>query len=115
MMLTKRKMAKGKVRVTFAMAPMDGVKQLNLVGDFNSWSGTATPMEKDKSGEWAVTLTLEGGREYQFRYLADGATWHNDWAADAYRPNEFGSDNSVVSLKDEALPAAKKTARRKPL
>ena len=114
-MITKRKMGRGKVRVTFAMAPTNGIKQLSLVGDFNGWSDTATPMEKDKSGDWTVTLTLEGGRDYQFRYLADGAAWHNDWAADAYKPNEFGSDNSVVSLKEEALPAPKKTSRRKPL
>ena len=46
-------------------------------------------------------------------YLANGTDWHNDWAADAYLPNEFGSDNSVVSLKESALPAPKKAASKK--
>ena len=34
-MITKRKLGRGKVRVTFTVPPMDNVQQLNLVGDFN--------------------------------------------------------------------------------
>ena len=33
----------------------------------------------------------------QHRYLVDGQMWANDEAADAYAPNEFGSDNSIVN------------------
>lgn len=113
MMINKRKMARGKVRVTFTMPPLDSVQQLHLVGDFNKWSVVETPMQQDKESNWTATLTLDGGKDYQFRYLANGTDWHNDWAADAYLPNEFGSDNSVVSLKEAAEPAAKKTTRRK--
>ncbi len=112
-MITKRKIARGKVRVTFMMPPLDAVQTLHLVGDFNNWSVEETPMEQDKDSNWTVTLSLDGGRDYQFRYLANGTDWHNDWAADAYLPNQYGSDNSVVSLKEAAQPAAKKAARRK--
>jgi 1,4-alpha-glucan branching enzyme len=67
------------------------------VGDFNDWNETATPMMRDLSaGLWRVRLELDRGREYQFRYLVDGSTWHNDWHADRYVPNIHGSDNSVV-------------------
>ncbi len=45
---------------------------------------------------WHITLELDQGREYQFRYLVNGTDWHNDWHADKYVPNRFGSDNSVV-------------------
>ena len=112
-MLNKRNMARGKVRVTFTMPPIDQVQQLNLVGDFNQWSKVSTPMQQGADATWSVTITLDSGRDYQFRYLANGADWHNDWAADAYLPNEFGTDNSVVSLKEAALPVVKKTARKK--
>jgi 1,4-alpha-glucan branching enzyme len=112
-MITKRKMGRGKVRVTFSMPAMLNVAQLNLVGDFNNWSIIATPMQQGPDTTWSAVLTLESGTDYQFRYLANGTEWHNDWAADAYLPNEYGSDNSVVSLKDEAVPAAKKAARKK--
>jgi len=116
-MLTKRKLAKGKFRVTFTMLPIEGVKQLNLVGDFNNWSITQTPLKQAADGSWSVALTLDGGRQYQYRFFADGQQWHNDWQADAYVPNQFGSDNSVVNLTVEEqpakAPARKKAAARK--
>jgi 1,4-alpha-glucan branching enzyme len=112
-MLAKRKLGRGKVAVTFSMPPLDGVTELHLVGDFNDWNAEATPLVKDSAGLWSVELPLAAGREYQYRYLANGTEWHNDWAADAYVPNEHGTDNSVVSLKDVAPPAAKKTTRKK--
>ena len=60
-----------------------------------------------------MTVDLDAGRAYRFRYLIDGQRWDNDWAADAYVPNDFGGDDSVVDLTGlaEAVPAA---ARRTP-
>ncbi len=113
-MLTKRKLTTGKVQVTFAMPELDGVKQLHLVGDFNNWSVTETPLKRAADGSWSVTLTLEAGRKYEFRYYADGQVWHNDWAADAYTPNTFGSENSVVDLPAEAEKPAKPAAPKSP-
>ena len=112
-MITKRKMGRGKVRVTFTMPQIDDVQQMNLVGDFNHWSMIETPMQQGADATWSVALSLDSGHDYQFRYLANGTDWQNDWAADAYVPNEFGSDNSVVSLKESALPAAKLPAAKK--
>ena len=112
-MIAKRKMGRGKVRVTFSMPKLDNVHQLYLVGDFNHWSIADTPMQQAPDSTWSAVLSLDSGQDYQFRYLANGTDWHNDWAADGYLPNEFGSDNSVVSLKESALPAAKKTTRKK--
>ncbi|PJF41244.1 MAG: glycoside hydrolase [Chloroflexi bacterium] len=69
---------------------------VNLVGDFNGWSETETPMTKLEDGRFSVTLELERGREYQFRYLVNHSEWHNDWQADKYVPNPFMGDNSVI-------------------
>ncbi len=72
---------------------------VNLVGDFNNWDQQTTPMRKQKDGSFAVTLELEAGREYQFRYLIDSQSWENDWNADRYAKNSFGDcDNSVICL-----------------
>lgn len=103
-MLKKRKLAKGKVRVTFNMPRLDDVTQLYLVGDFNEWQETATPMEKTKDDAWSIALTLHGNLQYQYRYVDDKGVWRNDWAADAYARNMHGSDNSVVSLLTEEKP-----------
>lgn len=97
-MIEKRSPAGGKILVTFSMPATEGIESLFLVGDFNAWSDTATPMSRRQDGKWSVVLELEAGREYQFRYRDQLSRWHNDEAADFYLPNSFGSENSVISL-----------------
>lgn len=68
-----------------------------LVGEFNDWDEQATPMTRLKNGDFKVTLDLETGRQYNFRYLIEGEVWENDWEADKYAPSEIANDeNSVV-------------------
>jgi len=111
-MLQKRKAAGRKVRVTFAMPAMEGVTNLYLAGSFNDWSDTATPMERGADAGWSVTLSLETGWAYQYRFRDQDGGWHNDGSADSYLPNEFGSENSVVDLTVAAPAAPKPRAPR---
>lgn len=75
----------------------NGAQTAFLVGDFNDWQTNAEPMKRLKDGSFSVTLDLESGREYQFRYLLDGEQWVNDDGADRYVFNPYGNcDNSVV-------------------
>lgn len=83
---------KGIVRFTF---DEDSKNQVYVVGDFNSWDNSATPLAK-KKGKWTTELKLKPG-EYQFKYYADG-NWYNDHCADKYAPNDMGTDNSVVII-----------------
>ncbi|MBI5664257.1 MAG: PilZ domain-containing protein [Nitrospirae bacterium] len=69
---------------------------ITIVGDFNNWNINASPMVRDTNNDFRITLELSSGREYRFRYLIDGSRWENDWSADKYVPNAFGSDDSVV-------------------
>ena len=85
-------------KVTFDLPANVGAKKVAVCGDFNGWNPVKTPMKKRKDGGFTVTLSLKPGAEYRFRYLVDGKKWENDWAADAYVPNKFGSDDSVVSV-----------------
>lgn len=55
-------------------------------------------MDRDRDGSFSLVVRLETGRSYRFRYLLDDQRWENDWAADAYVPNAFGEDDSVVDL-----------------
>lgn len=82
--------------VTFTLPEGIQAERACLVGEFNDWNATATPMTRGADGIYRATLDLEPGRAYQFRYLIDGEHWHNDWHADAYAPSGFGEDNSVV-------------------
>ena len=45
------------------------IQNAHLVGEFNNWDPTATPMKYLKKGAFQSILELEPGREYQFRYL----------------------------------------------
>ncbi len=92
-----RKTKKGICRVTFSLPEQPGVKTAHLVGEFNTWDKSATPMKRKGDGSYSVALNLEAGKEYRFRYLLDGTRWENDAHADRYVPNEFGSEDSVVS------------------
>jgi 1,4-alpha-glucan branching enzyme len=107
-MLTKNPAGNGKVEVTFTMPAVDHVTKLYLVGDFNDWSIVTHPLTQGTDGSWLITLPLEGGRAYQFRYFDNNGHWHNDWQADAYVPNQFGGENSLVEVEDVPLVTAPK-------
>jgi 1,4-alpha-glucan branching enzyme len=116
-MLRKDKAAGGKVKVTFSMPALEGVTTLYLVGSFNDWNDTGTPLVHGADGSWSVALTLEAGWAHQYRFRDQDGGWHNDWAADSYIPNEFGSENSVVDLTGDgpaptAAPAIELAAKK---
>jgi 1,4-alpha-glucan branching enzyme len=96
--MLKKRFLKGKnvVQVTFYTAAELDAEEVCLVGDFNNWDESATPMQALKDGRFKTVLELEPECEFQFRYLIDGCEWHNEWEADRYVPNPHGSDNCVV-------------------
>ena len=55
-------------------------------------------MSPQEDAGFSITLSLNAGHNYRFRYLLDGQRWENNWAADAYVPNPFGTEDSVLKL-----------------
>jgi 1,4-alpha-glucan branching enzyme len=112
----KSRGAKGKARVTFTVDPRAGAQAVAVCGEWNEWSADADVMHRDAQGGFSVTVDLDAGRAYRFRYLLDGQRWDNDWAADAYVRNDFGGDDSVVdltALAEAVPPAARRTPAKK--
>ncbi len=97
---SKKYLKNGSCRVTFRLprkaAP--DARNIAIVGDFNDWNQSHSYMKCLKNGDFNATLEIPAGREYRFRYLIDGRYWENDWKADKYVPNDFGCDDSVISL-----------------
>ena len=87
-------------KVTFILPGevVNSASKVNLAGDFNHWNTNSIPMKKLKGGDYKVTIALEKGKEYQFRYLIDGNSWINEQEADKLVPNEFKTENSVIIL-----------------
>jgi len=85
-------------RVTFKLDAAVQAERVVLCGDFNEWQLDANPMRKLKDGSFSTTISLESGEAYRFRYLVNDERWENDWDADAYWTNDFGSEDSVVKV-----------------
>ena len=67
-------------------------------GEFNGWDPKVNPMKAHKDGSFSTTVSLKPGQEYRFRYLLDGERWENDWDADAYLNNPYGTQDSIVGV-----------------
>lgn len=83
-------------KVTFELPPQTNAESVALCGEFNEWDATKHLLKRRRDGSYALTVSLKPGREYRFRYLVDGERWENDWDADKYVPNEFGTEDSVI-------------------
>ena len=69
-----------------------------LVGDFNDWTASATPLHTAAAGGlWAVTVPLAPGR-YRYAFVVDGKRWQPDPSAPPAPDDEFGSPSSVVTV-----------------
>ena len=96
-MITKKYSQDGKkCRVTFKLPVEINSETVQLYGEFTSWVGQN--MTKQKKGSFTLSITLPAGHKYQFRYLLDGNSWENDTQADAFVPNPYGSEDSVLDI-----------------
>ena len=85
-----------KVKVTFSMPYSEGQPLLSVVGDFNDWQPGATKLVKRNNGTCSVSISLDAGQRFRFRYYGEDGVWINDETADAYEVSEHGSDNCVL-------------------
>lgn len=86
--------------VTHFILVNDNANQVYLVGDFNGWSKTRTPLRRTASqNAWTVSVPLgQGKHEYAF-IVTDGNGEH--WVADplsAKVEDEFGTESSIVRV-----------------
>lgn len=69
----------GKIRVTFLVPAMEGCGCLYLVGKFDEWNHESVyRMQCAEDGTWSLTLELEPGRDYQYRFRTLDGRWLSD-------------------------------------
>jgi len=78
---------------------------VSLVGDFNDWDATATPMTRTPTGgTWSVALRLPRGR-HVYAFVINGVNG-TQWVADPSAPlapeDGLGAPNSVVLVGGSA-------------
>ena len=90
--------AASAVDVAFSLPADVDADSVALCGDFNDWSAEATVLKRGDDGTWQVSVPLEPGRSYRYRYLLDGERWENG-QADRYEPNPYGDVDSVIVVE----------------
>ena len=90
--------AASAVGVAFTLPADVDADRVALCGDFNDWSAQATALERGDDGTWQVSIPLEPGRSYRYRYVLDGERWENG-QADRYEPNPYGGVDSVIVVE----------------
>jgi RNA polymerase sigma-70 factor (ECF subfamily) len=83
-------------------------RSVSLVGDFNHWDASATPLTKTASGAWATTLKLKPAR-YEYVFQVDGKRMVTDKAARTNR-DQFDGQSSILSLVGATTPGSDATA-----
>ena len=76
-----------------------------LAGEFNNWSTTATPMNKE-GDVWSITMALEAGK-HEYKFVIDG-----QWVADPDNPvtsGEYGN-SALTVLSDGSIMAMQATS-----
>ena len=86
------------VRVVKFVLVAPQAKEVALVGDFNRWDASATPMTRTPTGgTWSVTLPVAPGR-HLYAFVVDGTQWLADPTAPLAPEDGFGAANSVLLL-----------------
>ncbi len=94
------KLIKSK-KYLFTYKPIEGEKQVNLFGQFNSWDRQGLPMKDlDGDGTVEVEIPLDPGR-YEYKFFIDGREVV-DPANPIKVPNGMGDFNSVRVIEESA-------------
>ncbi|HMQ32970.1 MAG TPA: isoamylase early set domain-containing protein [Chloroflexaceae bacterium] len=80
-MIVQLPLAEGEVAVLFRLPSSIWADSVCLVGDFNGWSTSATPMRRGEQF-WEAALKLPAGATYYYAYLVDGVDWCSDLPSD---------------------------------
>jgi Glycogen recognition site of AMP-activated protein kinase len=92
---TRRDLQEAPVTVQFVLDARRA-KSVAVVGDFNSWDGSATPLQRDSAtGVWSALVNVHPGR-HVYAFLVDGSVWTLDPNAPRTKDVDYGTDQSVM-------------------
>ncbi len=88
------------VRIVRFVLLAPSASSVSLVGDFNDWQRTATPLRPAGApGMWAVSLPVPRGL-HQYAFIVDGTRWTPDPATSTTVTDDFGTTTSVIAVGD---------------
>ena len=81
-----------KVKFTFNVENAETVEILGLNSD---WENSII-MSRKKDGSFTCDVSLPKDSKHEFKYLVNKVEWFDEPEADSQKPNEFGTNNSVI-------------------
>jgi 1,4-alpha-glucan branching enzyme len=87
--------ADGGAGATFTYANLSA-RSVFVAGQFNNWSPTANPLQRNDAGLWTATIPLKAGKQ-PYKFVVDG-----EWQVDSANPDSItdaeGNVNSVKTV-----------------
>ena len=90
--------------VTFTVDAQNeaGVTAMHLSGEFNGYNTTATPMTNVSGTLWSVTIPLEEGRGYSYKFVANSGNYEDNIPAGTCNPGGAGGGNRNYTVTTAA-------------
>ncbi len=86
----------GDNAVRFDLRLPTSASEVAIVGDFNGWDESATPMaRRERDGTWSANVPLSPGR-HVYAFVVDGERWLIDPMAPQVPGDGYGPANAVV-------------------
>lgn len=72
-------------------------RSVAVVGDFNDWDPSVTPLTRTVNGEWRAEVRLAPGR-YRYGFLVDGRRWLADPGRPVTLDQDFQRPTSMLAI-----------------
>jgi hypothetical protein len=90
--------ASGDARPVYLRLDAPASSRVAVVGDFNDWDPTATPLRPTgTAGTWMVELRLKPGRDH-YTFVSDGRRWERAPREPPAGDSDFGAPVSVLTV-----------------
>jgi hypothetical protein len=83
-----------EVRLVQFVLTAPKASRVAVVGDFNDWDPSATPLAR-LGGSWVAAIPVSPGR-HVYAFIVDGDRWVSDPATPLAPEDDFGIRNSVI-------------------
>lgn len=94
-----------KITITFYIKKeaAAGADKIFLICEHNGWEPVAMKPQKNGTFRGSITVPTDIQPSYQYRFkyiMNDGEVkFDNDWDAESYCRNDFGTENSVFTVQ----------------
>ena len=92
---TGTRLASGRIEFRFHN---DIARSVTVAGSFDGWRPGGTPMRREDSGEWSLSIPAPSPGSYRYKFVVDGTRWLSDPSHARREPDPYGGFDSVLEV-----------------